>query len=133
MSFSGRLLRDQEINDEKSKKNEKKGLQHEKDNQREKKTKKGYKEKINWSTEKKNIREFLSQEYKLEAETINQIINNKDEKQFDIKKFNDFKNRKVIDKNVKILNSKIKLSNNKDKKSASTSIKGKTKKLYNTK
>ena len=141
MRFSGRLLRDQEsdhqINDEKIKKNEKKGLQGEKVNQGEKKKKKGNKEKINWNTEKKNIREFLSKEYKLGIDNINEIISNKDEKQFDIKKFNDFKNKKVIDKNVEIINSKIKLSKKDDsfrsKKSVSTSIKGKKNKFYNEK
>ena len=134
-----RMLGDEEIdlqvNNEKSKKSEKKGLQSEKNNQGEKKKKKGNKEKINWNTEKKNIREFLSQEYKLGNENINEIINSKDEKQIDFEKFNDFKNKKVIDKNLKSVNSKIKLSRTNvtspNKKSTSTSIKGRQKNFYN--
>ena len=49
---------DHQVNDEKSKKVEKKGLQSEKDNQGEKKKKKGNKEKINWNTEKRTLENF---------------------------------------------------------------------------
>ena len=126
---------DHQVNDEKSKKVEKKGLQSEKDNQGEKKKKKGNKEKINWNTEKKNIREFLSKEHQLTNENINEIINSKDEKLIDLEKFNDFKNKKVIDKNLKTVNSKIKLSRTSvtspNKKATSTSIKGKQNYFYN--